>query len=90
MADAVDELGSRGAFDLFVHATQFFGYKVNFALQRSSLKSRRVLIPRRVPLVSQTEQTSNLHALYDPIIHMGLYPKGFLSMVTCLKYMRSS
>lgn len=28
MADSVDELGSRGAFDLFVHATQFFGYQV--------------------------------------------------------------
>lgn len=28
MTDSVDELGSGGAFDLFVHATQFFGYKV--------------------------------------------------------------
>lgn len=29
MTDSVDELGSGGAFDLFVHATQFFGHKVN-------------------------------------------------------------
>lgn len=28
MADSVDELGSAGAFDLFVHATRFFGHKV--------------------------------------------------------------
>lgn len=28
MADSVDELHSRGSFDLFVHATQFFGYQV--------------------------------------------------------------
>lgn len=28
MTDSVDELGSGGAFDLFVHATQFFGLKV--------------------------------------------------------------
>ncbi|CAN0172913.1 unnamed protein product [Scytosiphon promiscuus] len=28
MTDSVDELGSGGDFDLFVHATHFFGYKV--------------------------------------------------------------
>lgn len=28
MTDSVDELGSGGAFDLFVHATQFFGHRV--------------------------------------------------------------
>lgn len=28
MADCVDELGSAGAFDLFVHATHFFGHQV--------------------------------------------------------------
>lgn len=28
MTNSVDELGSGGAFDLFVHATQFFGRKV--------------------------------------------------------------
>lgn len=28
MTDSVDELGAAGAFDLFVHATRFFGYKV--------------------------------------------------------------
>lgn len=28
MADSVDELGPGGAFDLFVHATQFFGFQV--------------------------------------------------------------
>lgn len=33
MADSVDELGSRGAFDLFVHATQFFGYQVGLSNQ---------------------------------------------------------
>lgn len=29
MADCVDELGSVGAFDLFVHATEFFGHKAS-------------------------------------------------------------
>lgn len=28
MTDSVDELGSGGDFDLFIHATHFFGYKV--------------------------------------------------------------
>lgn len=28
IADSVDELGSGGSFDLFVHATHFFDYKV--------------------------------------------------------------
>lgn len=32
MTDCVDELGSAGSFDLFVHATQFFGHQVIFAL----------------------------------------------------------
>lgn len=32
MADCVDELASGGAFDLFVHATQFFGHKVRDTL----------------------------------------------------------
>lgn len=33
MTDCVDELGSGGAFDLFVHATEFFGHKASAALQ---------------------------------------------------------
>lgn len=33
MTDSVDELGSGGAFELFVHATQFFGYKVMSSLE---------------------------------------------------------
>lgn len=28
MTDQVDELGPGGAFDLFAHATEFFGHKV--------------------------------------------------------------
>ncbi len=47
MTDSVDELGPGGAFDLFVHATQFFGYQVR--LPRGYLNSVSARLPVNGP-----------------------------------------